>query len=374
MKIIKGKVKLGKKTKHMIKRLNPHEIAIISHEDIDDLAAESLVTARVKAVINSRTSITGKIPNNGAAILLKAGIPIIDDVKEDIFEILSDGDSIVIKSGDIYKKNIKVAQGKVLNREMVKEKQRQADLNLEQLLDKFIENTLEFARKEKQNILMKPPEITIKTKIKGKHVLVVVRGKNYREDLAAIKCYIDEVKPVLIGVDGGGDALLEIGYKPDILVGDMDSVSDLCLRKAQEIIVHSYTNGRAPGILRIKKLGLKCQKYPYPGTSEDIALLMAYEKGASIIVAVGTHTNMADFLQKGRQGMASTFLVRLKVGSILVDAKGVNQLYHGTVTFEYLLAVVSAALLPLILIAIVSSHIKHFLRLFVLQVKVMLGM
>ncbi len=129
-------------------------------------------------------------------------------------------------------------------------------------------------------------------------------------------------------MDGGADAIRDAGFTPDIIIGDFDSVGEETLRCGAELIVHAYPGGRAPGAQRLEELGLEHLRFELAGTSEDIAMLLAYELGADLIVAVGTHSSMEDFLDKGRAGMASTFLVRLKVGRILIDAKGVNRLYR----------------------------------------------
>lgn len=246
--------------------------------------------------------------------------------------------------------------------------------NIENELEGFIENTLEYAKKEKGLVTGKIPIPKTKTKIKDKHVLIVVRGRDYKMDLEAIKSYIDEVKPILIGVDGGGDALLEFGYIPHIVVGDMDSVTDKCLKSAKEIIVHAYPDGRAPGLQRVKDLGLEASIFPAPGTSEDIAFLLAYDNGADLIVAVGTHTNMIDFLEKGRSGMSSTFLVRLKVGSILVDAKGVNKLYHSSFKLKYVVGITIAALIPILVITFMHPLLRELLLLLKIRIRMMLGL
>jgi uncharacterized membrane-anchored protein len=244
--------------------------------------------------------------------------------------------------------------------------------NIKQELAKFVENTLDYARREQGLILGDYPVPRLRTKLQNRHALVVVRGQGYHEDIITIKSYIDEVKPVLIGVDGGADALLELGYRPDLIVGDMDSVSDEALLSGAEIVVHAYPDGRAPGLARIEKLGLPAVLFPAPGTSEDIALLLAYEKGAELIVAVGTHSNMIDFLEKGRSGMASTFLVRLKVGSILVDAKGVSKLYRQRLQPRHLAQIFLAAMLPLFVVVMVSPATRGFLKLLIMQIKLLL--
>ncbi len=108
----------------------------------------------------------------------------------------------------------------------------------------------------------------------------------------------------------------------------MDSASDAALHSGAELIVHAYPDGRAPGRERLLELGLEHLVVPAPATSQDVAMLLAHEKGASLIVAVGAHFNLTEFLDKNRAGMSSTFLTRLRVGETLVDAKGVSSLYN----------------------------------------------
>lgn len=368
---MKGIAKIDKKTKDLAKRISFGEIAIIKHKDIDAVAAESLVSAKIKFVINMDKSISGKYPNLGPKILMAADIPILDNVEQNLFECIKDGDEIEVIEDEIYKDGKCIGKGQWFTDEIVNYKTNKAKSNISIELDKFIENTLDYAKKEKDIILNGISIPTIKTKIKGKHVLVVVRGQNYKEDLNILQSYIREEKPVLIGVDGGADALLEFGYKPNIIVGDMDSVSDEALRKCDEIVVHAYIDGIAPGMKRMNSLGLNALTIPAPGTSEDIAMLIAYEKGADLIIALGSHSNMIDFLEKGRKGMASTFLVRLKIGSKLIDAKGVNKLYHTGVKLKYIFALVLSALLPIIIVAIYSPTIQYFLKLFQMRLRIL---
>ena len=87
---------------------------------------------------------------------------------------------------------------------------------------------------------------------------------------------------------------------------------------------------------------------PATGTSEDIAMLLADGLGARLIVAVGTHATLVEFLDKGRRGMASTFLTRLRVGGKLVDAKGVSLLYRSRISAASLTWLVLAGLVAMI--------------------------
>jgi uncharacterized membrane-anchored protein len=372
MQII-GKVKVDYRTKNLIQRLQHGDIAVICHQDLDRVAATDLVSRKVKAVINSQKSVTGKYPNLGPDLLLKANIVLIDDAGEKVMK-LKEGSVITLTgTGEIFQDNVLIARGRVFTREILEKELEKARQNIERALDKFIDNTLEYARKEKYFILGDIEYPETKVIFQGKHVLIVVRGNNCREDLAAIKTYIDDIKPVLVGVDGGADILWEFGYKPDLVIGDMDSVSDEVLRSAREIVVHAYPDGRAPGLERIKKLGLTARVFRCPGTSEDIAMLLSYEKGAELIVAVGSHSNMIDFLEKGRQGMASTFLVRMKTGPILVDAKGAGKLYNQRLNPYYILGLLAAALVPLITISLASPPVQYILKLLELRVRLIFG-
>ena len=366
---IKAPIKIDRKTKNLAKRLRPGEMAVINHRDIDEVAADSLVEKKVKVVINADLSISGKYPNKGPHLLCEKGVLIIDNVGREIFELLKDDDVLEVEDSKIYLDGKLIAEGEILDCKRVEELMEVCHANLSQELDNFIDNTIEYAQREKSFILddMNIPKTDVD--IDGRHVLVVVRGQNYKEDLSAIISYIEEVKPILIGVDGGSDALLEYGYTPDIIVGDMDSVTDKSLKKCKEIIVHAYPDGRAPGLKRIEDLGLKATVFPAIGTSEDIAMLIAYENGAELIVALGTHTHIIDFLEKGRKGMSSTFLVRMKIGAKLIDAKGVSLLYRSRMKIKYVLGLMIAALFPVLIVASISPQIQQIMRLIELRLK-----
>lgn len=371
--IIKSVARVDKKTKELVKRLQANEIAVINHRDIDEVAASSLVACRPKLIINADQSMSGRYPNLGPGILVKADLPVLDHVGLDVFQAIQEDDILEIIENNIYRNGELLGTGTLLTEEVIQSKLEETEKNFAVELDKFIENTLEYAKKEKNFFLgnLKIPDVN--TEFKGRHVLVVVRGQDYKEDLMAIKPYIEEFNPILIGVDGGGDALLEFGYIPDLIVGDMDSVSDQCLLSCKEIIVHAYPDGRAPGLERVEQLGLKGILFPAPGTSEDIAMLMAFEKNADLIVAVGTHSNMIDFLEKGRKGMASTFLVRLKVGSKLIDAKGVNKLQRESIKFKYLVGLVFGALIPVFIVGLMSPPVQQLLKLLQIRLKFIFG-
>ena len=329
---VAGTVRVDRRTKNLTKRLRPGDIALIDHLDLDRVSAEALVACGVAAVLNVQPSISGRYPNLGPEILVAAGIPLVDSLGPDLVARLSEGDTVrVDDAGVVYRGQVALAAGTVQTVESVAAAMEDARSGLASQLEAFAANTMEYLKRERELLLDGVGVPAIRTDVDGRHVLVVVRGYDYREDLATLRPYIREYKPVLVGVDGGADALADAGYWPDLIVGDMDSVSDETLRCGAELVVHAYRDGTAPGQARLDRLGLPSVVFPATGTSEDIAMLLADSSGASLIVAVGGHATLVEYLDKGRAGMASTFLTRLRVGGKLVDAKGVSRLYRSQV-------------------------------------------
>ena len=346
--------RVDRKTKNIARRLNPGEIAIIDHSDLDRVSAEELIRRKVSAVVNVSVSMTGRYPNLGPQLLLDAGIPVIDDVGPDVLVRVTDGTEVRLDQETLYLGDTVVAKGTPLTQESVDAAMTEARAMVAVQIESFAANTLEFLRREHQLLTDGVHAPELETDMAGRHVLVVVRGYHYREDLTALRAYIREYKPVVIAVDGGADALMEVGYQPDVILGDMDSVSDEALACGAELVVHAYPDGRAPGLSRVHELGLEAVTCPAPGTSEDIALLLADARGASLIVAVGTHYTLEEFLDKGRPGMSSTFITHLRVAGKLINARGVHQLYQSRISGWSLLGLVLAAAVT-VLVAVLFS-------------------
>jgi len=345
---VAGTARLDRRTKNLTKRLRPGDIAVIDHVDIDRVSADSLVSCKVAAVVNAAPSISGRYPNLGPEILLAAGIPLLDDVGKEVFSRLKEGAHVRLDGNQLLAEDGAVlAEGIAQDDESVSEAMAEAKAGLSVQLEAFAANTMEYMKRERALLLDGVGVPDVVTQIDGRHVLVVVRGYDYKEDLAALRPYIRDYRPVLIGVDGGADALVEAGYQPDMIVGDMDSVSDDVLKCGAEVVVHAYADGRAPGLARVQDLGVEAITFPASATSEDIAMLLADEKGARLIVAVGTHATLVEFLDKGRGGMASTFLTRLRLGGKLVDAKGVSRLYRSRISTAALVVLVLAAFIAI---------------------------
>jgi uncharacterized membrane-anchored protein len=359
---VSGRARLDRRTKNLTKRLAPGDIAIIDHEDLDRVAAEALLHRQVAAVVNVAASITGRYPNAGPQLLVEAGIPLLDHASPEVFGLVSEGKAVRLHEETLYLGEKAVATGRRLTAASVRAAMTEAQAGVAAQLQAFVANTLEYMTKEGGLLVDGIATPEIRTRIEGRHVLVVVRGHQHREDLATLRSYIREFKPLMVAVDGGADALLAAGYRPHIIVGDMDSVSDRGLACGAELVVHAYPDGQAPGLARVQSLGLTAAVCPAPGTSEDVALLLADQKGASLIVAVGTHSTLDEFLDKGRAGYSSTFLTRLRVGGKLVDAKGVSRLYQPRVSGWALMSLVLAASATVLIILAYSRTGQIFLR------------
>lgn len=356
-----GAVRVDKRTKDLVKRLQPGEIAVIDHADLDRVAADALVDAGVAAVLNAARSITGRYPNGGPIQLAEAGVPLVDDAGGELFDALAEGDVVRVEDGEVWRGDELVAKGDVLAREEIEARMDVARAAIGIELERFAVNTLDYI-KEEARLTFEPVELPpLRTDFKGRHALVVVRGHDYRSDLRALHPYIREYRPVLIGVDGGADALLEIGLVPDVIIGDFDSVSERGIATGAELVHHVHLDGRAPGRDALVGWGVPYHEFVMDGTSEDVAMILAYEAGARLIVAVGTHATMVEFLDKGRRGMSSTFLTRLRLGPLLVDAKGVSRLYEGRIRRRDVAMLVGAALLAVIVMVVVSPSLRVFL-------------
>jgi len=344
--VVAGVARVDPRTKGLTKRLKAGDVAVIDHEDLDRVSAEALVACQPVAVLNAARSTSGRYPNLGPEILVGAGIPLVDDLGPDVMAI-AEGHHLRVVDGSVYDGDELVAEGVVQTSSTVALAMEEARAGLSVQLESFAANTMDYLRRERDLLLDGVGVPDISTVIDGRQVLIVVRGYHYKEDLVTLRPYIREYRPVLIGVDGGADAILDAGWRPDLVVGDMDSVSDRALSCGAEIVVHAYRDGRAPGLARVEQLGVPHVVFPATGTSEDVAMLLADDKGAELIVAVGTHATLVEFLDKGRSGMASTFLTRLRVGSKLVDAKGVSRLYRHRISNLQLTLLVLAGLLAL---------------------------
>jgi uncharacterized membrane-anchored protein len=370
---VSGPVRLGRKTKLLVKRLNRGDIAVIDHKDLDRVSAEDLIAAGVVAVLNCRPSSTGAYPNMGPLLLVQAGVHLVDMPGDALFKQLDDHDAITVRGGEVLKRGEVVAAGSVQEPDEVRALNEQRRSEIGDALESFARNTIEHMLEERELLAGKLELPVFHTDFRDRPALIVVRGVDHRKDLRALRPYIRDVRPALVGVDGGANALLEEGFTPDMIVGDMDSAQEATLRCGAELVVHAYPDGRAPGREHLEELGLAYKLVPAPGTSQDVAMLIAAEKGARLIVSVGSQWNLVEFLDKNRRGMSSTFLTRLRIGEILVDAKGVSRLYRPRPTMAPLALVLLVGIVALAAVIAVTPGLRDVADLLWLKLQVLLG-
>jgi uncharacterized membrane-anchored protein len=358
-----GPARLDRRTKRLTRRLSGGDIAIIDHTDIDRVSAEELLESGVRVVVNVAASQTGRFPNPGPLLLVRGGVCLIDAPGAELFDAVDDGELLTVRGANLYRNGTRLAAGRILGAEELAARLSEQRGRVTEALEAFADNTMRYLREEGRLLSEGIDFPAMTTRFRDRHALVVVRGPGHKRDLRIVRSYVRDFGPVLIGVDGGADALIEAGYKPHVIVGDMDSVGERALKGGAELLVHAYPDGPAPGAARLDELKLPYQVVPAPGMSEDVALLLAYEKGAELIVAVGTHLNLIEFLERDRSGMSSTFLTRLKVGEILVDAKGVSRLVSRRVGLWPFLAFALAALAALVVAVVISPALRDVFEL-----------
>jgi uncharacterized membrane-anchored protein len=379
---IGGPVRAGRRTKLLVKHLVRGDIALIDHLDIDRVSAEELIAAGVAAVLNCSASSSGTYPNLGPQLLVEAGILLVDLPDDALFELLSDGDPVVVvfggsaggeTVGEILRKGKLLARGEVLGLQRICAETDARRREIGEALERFAHNTIEHMREERELLAGRIELPRFATDFRDRSTLVVVRGVGHQHDLRALRPFIRDMRPVIVAVDGGAEALLEEGLTPDMIVGDMDSAGERALRCGAELVVHSYPDGRAPGERRLQEMGVQFKLVPAPGTSQDVAMLIAAEKGARLIVSVGSQFNLVEFLDRNREGMSSTFLTRLRIGEILVDAKGVSRLYQPRPGLTPLLVVIAAGFIALIAVVWTTPALRDVVDLLWLKLQLLLG-
>ena len=299
---IHGSARLGRRTKQLVKRLDAGDVAIIDHADLDRIAAEDLVATGVRAVVNVSPFSTGRYPNTGPLLMARAGVRLVDAPAAPLFEELQDGDPVAIVGGEVRRNGTVLAAGRVLAPAELAEQLSEQRRRIDEALAAFAENTMTHLREEGELLAGRTELPRTRTVVPRPPRADRGQGNELSQGPAALRAYIRDVRPVLVGVDGGADAILEVGLKPDVVLGDMDSASDEALRSGAELVVHAYPDGHAPGRARLERLGLEHRTIRAVGTSEDVAMLLASEKGAGLIVSVGAHFNLVEFLEQGARG------------------------------------------------------------------------
>jgi uncharacterized membrane-anchored protein len=352
---VAGVARVDRHSEALLRRLRPGNIAVLDQLDLDRATADALVSAEVAAVVNASPSISGRFPNLGPEVLVHAGIPLLDAVGPEALHAVKDGSLIRIHDGVVYAGDKMLAEGVTQTADSVADALVEAKSGLAHQLEAFAANTIEFMRRERAMLLDGVGMPDVEVDLHGRQVLVVAAGYDHVADLGRLRRYIADYRPRLVGVGAGADALLAAGHRPDLIVGNPSEVSDRALTCGADVVVPAFTDGHAPGLHRVQDLGAGAVTFPSSANPEDLALLIAHHRGASMIITVGLSATMGEFLDRGRTGSnASTFLTRLQTGGRVVDGRVVAALYRNRISGWVVLLLVLSALVAVVVSLLVS--------------------
>ncbi|WP_036519100.1 putative cytokinetic ring protein SteA [Nocardia sp. 348MFTsu5.1] len=353
---ISGIARIDKNTKRLLSRVGPGDIVILDEVDLDRITADALVAADVLAVVNASTSISGRFPNLGPELLAASGITLIDDVGVEVFQRIKDGAKIRVDEGGLYSGERRLAKGTELGEREIADLMIDAKAGLVDHLEAFSGNTIEFIRSESPLLIDGVGVPDVDVRIEGRHVVVVADGPDHALDLKRLKPFIKEYQPIMVGVDGGADTLMAMGYRPDLIVGDPEGMKSATLKSGAQVVLPADPDGHAPGLERIQDLGIGAMTFPAAGSAADLALLLVDHHDAALIVTVGHPASIDEFFDRSlRESNPSTFLTRLKVGAKLVDAKAVATLYRSRVSGVAIALLILAALVAVVVAVMMSS-------------------
>ncbi len=346
---------MSRSTADVLGRIGSGDIAVLDHLDIDRKTAGELIAAGVKAVVNASASISGRYPNLGPEVLISSGVALVDNVGDKVFSRLKDGAKVRLEDGVLYAGDDVVATGTVQTAESISDLMIDAKAGMAAQLEAFAANAIEYMKRERALLLdgVGIPELT--TDLEDRQVVLVAPSAETANELRKLRKYIADYRPVLIGIDAGADALREAGHRPDIILGNPESISTETLTTKAEVVVPAHVDGYAPGIERVQDLGLGAVTFPASGSSEDLALLLADAHGASLIVTVGIRTTLTDLLDRGQGNTASSFLVRMRVANKIVEATALTKLYRAGVSWWAVLLLILAAAVAIVVALLVSD-------------------
>lgn len=353
---VRGVARVDRRTDALLRRVSAGDVAVLDQVDLDRATADALVAADVAGVVNVSPSISGRFPNLGPEIVVGAGVPLVDDVGSEVLRAVKDGAKIRLHDGVVYVGGKEVARGTEQTAESIADRMVEAKAGLSSQLEAFSANTIEFMRRERPLLLDGVGVPPVKVEFKDRHVLVVAAGYDHVGDLSRLRHYIREYRPVLVGVGAGADALRAAGHTPALIVGNPVAVAPETLRCGAQVVVPADPDGHASGLEQVEDSGISVVSFPASGNPEDLALLLADEHGAALVVTVGFQATLVEFLDRGRSGSnPSTFLTRLKVGGKLVDSKAVAALYRSRVSLGAVLLLITSALVAVAAVLLVSD-------------------
>lgn len=346
-----GTARVDRRTRSLLSRLQPGDIAVLDHLDLDRATAQRLVDAQVSAVVNAAAFVSGRYPNRGPSVLLDAGVLLVDGLGPDSLVAVRDGRTVRVHDGSVYVGADEIAAGRVLDQVRLSEELEAAGSGMSAQLERFLHESTEFVRHEQSLLLERRGVPSLNTATKDRPVAVVVPGPDHAAELRSVRGWLTQERPALVAVDGAADLLLQRKLRPDVVVLSSpdaaveDRVSAAALRAAKDVVlVVDRGAGKVPTD-GLERLGVRPVRFETGATAEDAALLLAGLSEASLVVGIGVNTSLEDFLDRRRGGLSSTYLSRLAVGPKLVDAAAVPRLYSGRVRVWQLVCVLLAGLI-----------------------------
>ncbi len=323
-----GPVRIDRDPRVLTARLKRGDIAVIDAVDLDRAAAGELVAAGVAAVVNASRTISGRYPSLGATVLVDAGVELVDGVGPEVAAGLRDGDQVSIVAGEIRRGEAVLGAGARQTPESVSVALAASESGLSTQMEAFAASAAEYLRRE-HRLLLEPSTIpSLRVDVSGRDVIVVAAGPDHREDLARLRRYAKEYKPLVIAVDEAADTARDLGFRVHVIVGDLANVSDAAIRAADDVVVRIDSDGATAGLARVDRMGVARTTVTTTAHPADLALLMADEAGARVIVSAGTDRTLVAMLDSGRTRAAADFVTRLRVGSRLVDAQAAAAMYR----------------------------------------------
>ncbi|WP_100404743.1 putative cytokinetic ring protein SteA [Bacillus solitudinis] len=328
--VLTGNVYEHKRTKELLHYIPKQAVALIWHEDIDGMAVEGLLKQRVKAVVNGKSSMSGTYQHENVTKLLNAGVPVYDITTiHRKWEYLHNNEVMII-GNELY---VKIegqfslfASIQLYNDAMVHSLLREAKQAYPKQLTSFVDNTIEYVKKECAYFTEEPELPESMKMLTGQEVLIVARSPHYEKDIEAVRSRLRRKNIRIIAIDGAADGLLKNNLVPDFIIGDMDSISTQSLTCGAMILCHQHINGHCPGKERLDRLGIEAGTITFVGTSEDVAIHAAFWSGSSHLYLIGCRIGIHEFLEKGRSGMGASLLNRIQAGERLTDLKGIHRL------------------------------------------------
>lgn len=330
------------------------DIVIIDAKDLESEPAEALVERGVAAVINVSSTATGRFPNQGAHVLTAAGILLVDDVGEGIWNALRNGEVVRIEGGSIHREDDVVATGLVMTSERVQERHAEATSGFSNQLDAVVTNATDILRRDRAMLIEGERIPRLSNRVKSRPVIIVADG-DAEADLRTLRRFIIDHDPVLVAAGGAADLILRLGYKVDVLIGDGDDMSPAAIAKADEIVLVS-ASGRWDRPERFEKHGRQPVLFTANGAIADLALLMIDEHEPGVIVLAGHPRALNDLVEREPVAVAGTFVARLRAQSRIVDAEAVSYFNRQRVGFLAPLLLLICGLIALV-VAIATTTV-----------------